>query len=171
MKLLKTQLGLPLIIILFFAVCTLTVLLGSSKVFACSVAEGWPPSGEENYERSETVFVGTVLSVKRDEDINGNIYISFIVNEGYKGVSQGTVEVTTGGNSAMCGYDDMNTFSVGSVWAIYASNNLYTTSVASNKQYKNIAAAIQEVDSFAGIASGTEEEIFSLNSTTPFVEL
>ena len=143
------------------AVITVVFILfaiGGTQTFACSVGPDWPLSGEENFNRSDVVFVGTVTDVVREGDINGSITITFDLEELYKGTVNGVVEVQTGGNSAMCGYDDMGIFSEGSVWSIYASNDLYTTSVASNKKYDSVAKAVKELDSFAGINNQGGEE-------------
>lgn len=117
---------------------------------ACSVTAEWPPNGFENFVDHSVVFIGTVTEADRDEDINGNIYVRFEKEKWYKGYDNGSsiIEVTFPGNSALCGYDDVNMFEKDSVWAIYATEGMESNFISNNKKYDSVDDAISEVDDF-----------------------
>lgn len=115
-----------------------------TDVRACSVGPDWTSDPKIHFESSGIVFVGTVKDFEHKGDINGTFIITFDVEDSYKGNIGNTIEISTGANSAMCGYD--TPFVVGDVWSIYASKDLYTSSITANKKYEKVENALSELD-------------------------
>jgi hypothetical protein len=124
----------------------LVTLLVSTNVEACSISSDWSFEPEFHLDRSDVVFIGTISETEKVGGINGNFVITFDVEKLYKGTVGSSVAITTGANSAMCGYDDINIFSKGDVWGIYASDDLYTTSITANTKYDSVKSAIDKLD-------------------------
>lgn len=113
-----------------------------TNVSACSVGPDWSPEPKFHFESSDVVFVGTVTDFEHVGDINGTFVITFDVEKSYKGDIDSSVKIKTGANSALCGYDNPETFLEGDVWSIYATNSLYTSSIVANTKYDSINSAI-----------------------------
>lgn len=121
--------------------------VGIQVTDACSVVEGFPGSVADRYGRSDVVFVGKVTSVVQDKSIYGDYRIQFEISKVYKGDFDHAVVVTSAGSSAACGYDDAyEVFKKGSVWAIYADEDLRTSGVVGNTEYKTVSEAMAELD-------------------------
>jgi len=113
-----------------------------TDVSACSVGPDWSADPKVHLESSDVVFVGTVKDFKHEGDINGTFIITFDVEKEYKGFVGNPVEIKTGSNSAMCGYDDPETFEKGSIWSIYATKDFNTSSIVANKRHDSVSKAI-----------------------------
>jgi len=131
--------------IIILSIFLLTLLI-TNNVNACSVGPDWSFEPQFQFDKSDNVFVGTITEVDKVGDINGNFLINFDVEKTYKGNVANTVEVTTGANSAMCGYDDIDTFQKGDIWSIYASSDLYTTSITANTKHDSVESAVNSLD-------------------------
>jgi len=127
-----------------------TIFLLSLTIFnitnACSVTSDWSSDPKVHFESSDIVFVGTVTDFEHKGDINGTFIITFDVEKTYKGNVDNRVEVTTGANSALCGYDDPDLFKEGSVWSMYTTNSLSTSSITANTNFESIDEAVDEMD-------------------------
>lgn len=133
--------------IFFSLVFVLFLLAGFGHAEACSVMAGYPGTPQENYDRSDVVFVGRVTSVLQDKSVYGDYRIKFEISKAYKGNLGTTVTIMAAGSSAACGYDDgKGVFKTGSVWAIYADSEFRTSSVVANKQYASVDEARAELD-------------------------
>lgn len=129
---------------------TLTFILTASVCSACSVGPDWSSDPKVHFENSEVVFVGTVTDFEHQGDINGTFLITFDVGKVYRGSIGSEVVVKTGANSAMCGYDNPDIFKDGSVWSIYATNSLNTSSITANKSFSSIDEAILKMNEVSG---------------------
>jgi len=113
-------------------------LLSAQVALACSPGPDWPPTPQQEFDRADTVFIGTVTQVVRD----GDFYITFEVATTYKGSYVADYyTVTIPDSSAECGYDDAATFTPGSVWVMYTDEEGWTTHLQGNAQYGTIAEA------------------------------
>jgi hypothetical protein len=125
---------------------------------ACSCAGstlGWEPGIA--YWRADAVFLGTATAVRevdRDENEWGSRVVTFQIEEAYRGVSPGAVEVRTGRGGGDCGYN----FEVGSRYLVYASANSKTGSLNANicLPPKPAAEASRDVDYARRIAAGEQ---------------
>lgn len=130
---------------LFFLALVVSLAF-APEAFACSVAEGWPPSVAANLAEKDAMFIGTVTGISQDKSIYGEYRISFEVDETYKGSLEDTITVRSQSSSAACGYDDgYGTFKQGTVWVIYLDGNTtdgyHTDSISLNTKYASVAKA------------------------------
>ena len=129
------------------SILVLWLLIGTSDASACSVMAGYPGTPQQNYDRSDVVFVGKVTSVLQDKSVYGDYRIKFEISKTYKGDLGTTVTVEAPGSSAGCGYDNgKEMFQIGSVWAIYANGDLRTSSTVQNKKYASVSEARADLD-------------------------
>jgi len=119
-----------------------------SQTFACSYMYQEP---QEWYSTSDFVFIGEITNLKDDGDLNGMREVTFEVLKQYKGNFGATgskITLTTGANSAMCGYDK-GSLSEGDIWSIYTGSADSFNSSPGNTKYTSFAEARVEVDVFA----------------------
>ena len=122
----KTML-IPLILVAF-------ITISSSDAFACSCLK--PGSPREGLQRSDAVFLGTVLDVNRDT-LGGGYKVKFEVERSWKGASEQVVTVKTGLGGGDCGYIDQVTggnFVKGKkyvVYAVYGDDDTLSTGLCS----------------------------------------
>ncbi len=73
-------------------------------------------TAEESLETSSAVFSGQVMSIHEDESMAAK-KVTFSVDTVWKGILGETIEVTTGMDSAGCGFE----FTIGENYMVYAS--------------------------------------------------
>lgn len=99
------------------------LLVGASDVSACScLMDNIQSTGKKvkkAFSQSSAVFYGEVLSVTRQEN---SVRVTFKVDKSWKGLTTGEAIVSTGENSAMCGFN----FEVGKTYIVYANGSLQT---------------------------------------------
>jgi hypothetical protein len=99
---------------------------------ACSYMYQTP---QETYDQNEYVFIGKVIKTSVEGGLNGTRSITFQVLKTYKGSFSGTVTLTTGANSAMCGFEE-GAFTQGDTWVIHTSSADSFNSLPHNKTYE-----------------------------------
>jgi hypothetical protein len=102
------------------------------NAMACSYMYQTP---QETYDQNEHVFIGKVTKTSVEGGINGTRSITFQVLKTYKGSFSGTVTLTTGANSAMCGFED-GAFNVRDTWVIHTSDSDSFNSLPHNTSYE-----------------------------------
>ncbi len=132
--------------ILQISVLTLFLsLIFVSQTFACSYMYQSP---QEYYDNSSVVFIGEITKLKEDGNLNGTRTVTFDIKKSYKGVNlPNTLTLTTGANSAMCGYDE-GSLSEGDIWTIYTSDTNSFNSSPGNQKYKTVDGARAAVNMF-----------------------
>lgn len=122
---------------------TFFVALTASDIFACScLSESAPIEKQvkDAYTKSSAVFVGQVLEVAKKPD-GFSVTVRFRIEKSWDKNFQKEITITTGINSAMCGYE----FQTGKKYLVYANgadNRLSTnicTRTASAKANKDVA--------------------------------
>lgn len=115
---------------LFLAVMAAAFLMVTpERAFACSCLVTDEPLKEqiENaFTEASAVFSGAVVAVKRSADDSYSVDVTFKTKKTWKGRSLKTVTISTGQDSAMCGFN----FEVGKTYLVYAhggSEKLSTT--------------------------------------------
>jgi hypothetical protein len=100
-----------------FIVAVLLLVFGAhaSNTLACSCM--MPGTPLESLEQSSAVFAGTVSSVEPSSDLN--IKVTFAVTESWKGATTTPLVISTGKDSAMCGFN----FEQGKTYLVYAYDN------------------------------------------------
>ncbi len=102
-------------------------LLPSGRVArACSCVT--PPPPPQALQAAAAVFDGTVTRVEV-ADPQGSfspLRVTFVIHTQWKGVTSGTIDVTTAGDSAMCGYS----FQLGKRYIVYVAGGLDGTEVS-----------------------------------------
>ncbi|MGQ0844663.1 MAG: hypothetical protein ACT4QF_11055 [Sporichthyaceae bacterium] len=81
---------------------TLVPVLGANPAYACSCIQS---TEQENYERADVVFKGTMNDVEATNRQSGDRTFFFAPSTTYKGKTTDPQEVSTAGNSAACGVD------------------------------------------------------------------
>jgi hypothetical protein len=119
---------------------------------ACSFIFSEP---QETYDESETVFIGQITNLEWDGELNGQREVTFNVSKTYKGSVASSVTLTTGANSAMCGYDE-GSLSEGDIWLINTNSSGSFNSHPNNKKFNSI----EEARSYTDKLSGEEEPVF-----------
>jgi len=113
-----------------------------SYVSACSYIYQEP---QETYDQNPVVFIGSVTKVTQEGGINGTRSVTFNVLKNYKGTNAGAVTLTTGANSAMCGFED-GAIAKGDIWVIHSQNLTSFNSLPHNKEYISQAEAQKALD-------------------------
>ena len=99
-------------IVLGLALCLLAQLAGAPPADACTCISSGPAC--QAFWTTDVVFDGTVLkidSISRDETFSDRTFqvtefvVTLQVRQNWKGVEGETVQVTTSGSSASCGFD------------------------------------------------------------------
>jgi len=100
-----------------FIIPVLSLIFGAyaSNAFACSCM--MPGTPLESLEQSSAVFIGTVSSVEPSSDLN--LKITFSVTESWKGATTTPLVISTGKDSAMCGFN----FKQGKTYLVYTYSN------------------------------------------------
>ena len=81
---------------------TLVPVLGVNPAYACSCIQS---TEQENYERADVVFKGTMNDMEAVHDPSGRRYFSFTPSKTYKGKTDSSQLVSTAQDSAACGVD------------------------------------------------------------------
>ncbi len=81
---------------------TLVPVLGANPAYACSCIQS---NEQENLERADVVFKGTMDDVEATNDQFGERVFVFTPSKTYKGKTSKPQYVSTAGNSAACGVD------------------------------------------------------------------
>ena len=112
-------------IVLGLALCLLAQLAGAPSADACTCISSGPAC--QAFWTTDVVFDGTVLkidSISRDETFSDRTFqvtefvVTLQVRQNWKGVEGETVQVTTSGSGASCGFD----FKMGSRYLVFASS-------------------------------------------------
>src|SRR5215813_2192911 len=134
----------------FGAMALFAILLTARTADACTCENGGPPC--QAYSNTVAVFVGTPIVMKPNGlspelGTYGNRVFTFIVEEGFRGVNLGQVQVITGGT---CGYN----FKIGERYLVYAGfdnkTRTYGTSICTRTQ--PLANASDDLDYIRGLA-------------------
>lgn len=80
----------------------LVPVLGANPAMACSCIQS---TEQENYERADVVFKGTMDDARATNDQFGDRVFVFTPSTTYKGKATAPQKVSTAGNSAACGVD------------------------------------------------------------------
>lgn len=136
-KIIKSHIFIVLVVLVFN-------ILFISSASACSFMYQTP---QEVFDTSSIVFVGKIKKTTHDGDLNGTRTITFEVLKKYKGDMGTEVTMTTGANSAMCGFDE-GRLSVGDIWSIHSQNTKSFVSLPANTQYGSLAEAQKDLDQF-----------------------
>jgi hypothetical protein len=97
------------------------LLLHPDRADACSCAEAGPPC--QAFWKVDAVFTGVVTEIAEAprssamDDIGGNRLVTFLVEERFRGVDAGWIQVRTGSRGGDCGFR----FAVGERYIVYAS--------------------------------------------------
>lgn len=121
------------------------------SISACSYMYQTP---QETYDQNENVFIGKVTKTSVEGGINGTRSITFQVLKTYKGLFSETVTLTTGANSAMCGFED-DAFNVRDTWVIHTSDSGSFNSLPHNKSYEFFEDARVALDPLSESNSST----------------
>ena len=132
--------------IIMGSVIVLSIFFGFvGSISACSYVYQTP---QETYDQNEHVFIGKISNISTSGGINGNREVTFQVLQTYKGSLTGTVTLTTGANSAMCGYDD-GALVKGDIWSIHTSVKDSFNSLPHNQKYESLTKAQGALDPLA----------------------
>lgn len=115
------------------------------SVSACSYMYQTP---QETFDTNSVVFVGKIKKMNHDGDLNGTRTITFEILKKYKGDIESEVIMTTGANSAMCGFDK-GSLSVGDIWSIHSQDTKSFNSSPNNTKYISLKEAQKDLDQFA----------------------
>lgn len=129
-----------------FVLAGVLVITPTPTTHACSVMEGWPPSGVELLVRKDAVFIGTVTSIIQDRSMMGEFRVTFDVAESFKGDVGDSVIIRVPSSSAACGYDDgYAQFKEGTVWTIFAAGSsdegYRTDGISLNESFRTVREA------------------------------
>ena len=111
-------------IVLGLALCLLAQLAGAPSADACTCISSGPAC--QAFWTTDVVFDGTVLKIdpiSRDETFSDRTFqvtefvVTLQVRQSWKGIEGETVQVTTSGSGASCGFD----FKMGSRYLVFAS--------------------------------------------------
>jgi len=123
-------------------VLTLVIIASASQVSACSYVYQVP---QETYDSNDVVFIGSIKSTTQSGGINGTRSVTFEVLKSYKGSLAQTITMTTGANSAMCGFDEGSLIK-GDIWVIHAQNSQSFNSLPHNQKYTSLVRAQEALD-------------------------
>ena len=106
-----------------FILFAVVLLIGVENAFACSCLAPDPSKSlkeqvKEAYQGSSAVFTAKVISVTENKSEYRNV-IKLRLTRAWKGKLTKTITLTTGINSAMCGYN----FVIGKNYLVYAFSN------------------------------------------------
>jgi hypothetical protein len=104
------RLSLLLIGLMAFALVTIA---SPRVVYACSCI--MPGTPQQELERSDAVFGGTVATIERVDQMT--VHVTFDVDQVWKGPAEPSLIVTTAGDSAACGFE----FQPGAEYIVYAT--------------------------------------------------
>ncbi len=141
--------------LLSLSLVVLFLIIFTKVSFACSPNPNWPPSNEKNYTDTENVFVGVVKDVLQKET---TLIIKFKVIKKYKGddiLNTSEIFVNTPSSSAACGYE-YDSFKIGDIWNIYASDSLSTTHLNLNEKFNTISEALNNLDKISELRACSE---------------
>ena len=105
------------------------LFVSAEKSYACScivTPEPLKKQIENSYSGADAVFSGEVIEIKESPANKYEFIVKFKVAQNWKGEVGREITITTGKDSAMCGYN----FTVGQKYLVYASglkDNLSTT--------------------------------------------
>ena len=111
-------------IVVVLAFCVLAQLAGAPPADACSCMSSGPAC--QAFWTTDVVFDGTVTTIEptsREETFSGRTFqvsefvVTLQVRQSWKGVEGETVQVTTSGSGASCGFD----FKIGGRYMVFAS--------------------------------------------------
>lgn len=137
------------ITILTVAIFVLSIFIKPVGLEACSAPVDSIKDPQQNYDHSTVVFIGEVVSAEEVGGEFGNIEITFSILKEYKGDVAGTVIIKTANSSAACGYDGVELFPAGSIWAMYPNDSFSTDIFDQNKKYESFEEAEAELNGFA----------------------
>ena len=111
-------------IVVALALCVFAQLAGAPSADACTCMSSGPAC--QAFWTTDVVFDGTVTTIEptsREETFSGRTFqvselvVTLQVRQGWKGVEGETVQVTTSGSGASCGFD----FKIGGRYLVFAS--------------------------------------------------
>jgi len=111
---------------LYISFALLAIVFSADNLYACSCISVPGPlktQVQNAYDDANAIFSGEVIEVKKSPTDEHNLLVTFRVAKSWKGGSTKVITITTGADSAMCGYD----FEKGKTYLVYAYGGFSTS--------------------------------------------